>query len=268
MNKMDGRDSRQETNNKTSDNSEDNRKEEREAMKEKHTSENTEKAMTIENKGMDVGTPQRDNEDRSKMKNNNCNAAIAMGDGFWLVKSDEKDLLLQREWKAGKVEIMFNDMCRSAAWAGVSSELENSALNARMPEYVAQALSRYERIMWMSRPPLSFGEAKLIALALLNNPLAVDLTKVGLKESLYISLSECEMECVGLYKECGVNQSILLGRVESMTPIEIFSLVHSAEAFSCGDYSDNSLETYFNITSSRDSNVENLSGCDKQEVNP
>ena len=198
----------------------------------------------------------------------NCKTTGSMGDGFWLVKSDEIDRLLQRDMEAGKVDILFSDACHSAAWGGVNSELENTAMVAWMPIYVTNALSRYERIMWLSRPPLSFQEAKLIGLALLNSHVDIDKTKVGLKERLFITLSDCEMENPCLYDKCGANQSELLARVESMTQIEIFSLVHSAEAFRCGDLSDKSLETYFNISSSRDDNDEILSGCDKQEVNP
>ena len=268
MNKMDGRESQQKTRNKTSDYSEDNRKEEREAMNNTNENEMTEKQMKIENKAPIGDKPQRENTDRSNMKNTQCKTAVSMGDGFWAVKSDEIDCLLQRDMEAGKVDILFSDACHSAAWGGVNSKLENTTMDAWMPQYVTNALSRYERIMWLNRPPLSFHEAKLIALALLNNHVEIDKRKVGLKERLFITLSGCEMECPSLYDNCGANQSELLARVESMEQIEIFSLAHSAEAFRCGDLSDESLEKYFNITSSRDDGDEKASECPIQEEKP
>ena len=220
------------------------------------------------NKGNKTSDNSGDNKE-PRMKNNTTNsAAVSLGNGFWIVKSDEKDRLLQRDMEAGKVDILFSDACHSAAWSGVNSELENTAMDAWMPQYVTNALSRFEQIMWLNRPPLSFHEAKLIALALLNTHINIDERKVGLKEQLFITLSGCEMESPCLYDNCGANQSELLARVESMTPIEIFSLVHSAEAFRCGDHSDKSLEKYFNITSSRDDGDERVSECPIQEEKP
>ena len=224
--------------------------------------------MKIEN-GFKCETENNTSDNSGDNKGPNMNTttisktAVPMGDGFWRILHDDNDCLLQRDTVDGKVEILFSDNCLSAAWKGVSSALENTTMDAWMPEIVAQALSRYERIMWMSRPPLSFGEAKLIALALFNNHVFIDTIKVGLKEQLFITLSDCEMEHPCLYEMCGVNQSELLAKVDSMTQIEIFSIIHSAEAFSCGDHSDKSLETYFNIARSGDANDARGNECDK-----
>mgnify|MGYP003582741073 CR=1 FL=1 len=268
MNNMDGRDSQQETRNKTSDYSEDNRKEERETMNNTNESEMTEKQMKIENKGMVVGTPQRENNGRRNMNNTKCNTPVSVGDGLWLTNKDDNDLRLEAEATLGKTRIIFNEQCCASAWHGIDSKAEEYGFARHVADNASEALARYERIMWLYRPWLLAGEAKVIVYAMNGVALQLSDMTVGLKNDVYISVGDIEMEYPDLYQECGADRSILLAKVNAMTTIEIFSLLHSAEAFSSGDLSDESLEKYFNITSSKDSNVETLSGCDKQEVNP
>lgn len=220
----------------------------------------------------DTGIKPSDNSGGNKEPNmrttTGCATAIPMGDGFWQIQSDETDLLLRKDHNDGKVDILFNDTCLSAAWNGVRSKLMDSAMDSWMPDHVVQALCRYERIMWLSRPNLLLEEAKLISYALFNNQYRIDLIKVGLKEQVYMSLSECELNCPDLYKTCGADKPKLLAKIEAMSPTEIFSLVHSAEAFSCGDRSDKSIERYYNIESSQDANLVQETGCGIQEDRP
>lgn len=193
---------------------------------------------------------------------------IPLGDGLWQIPYDDNDRLMSKEMVSEKAEILFTGTCRYAVWKGVRSRMKRCDLDEHMPDYVCEALARYERIMWFYRPGLSHGEAKLIARVLQDRGFQIEPGRVGLKEMVYLFLSDCEMECPGICEAHGVEQHDLLVKIESMTVNEIFSLVHSVEAFRCGDQSDGHLEKCFNIEPSQDDNNSQGAGCDRQAVNP
>lgn len=216
-------------------------------MNKNKANEMTEKQMEIENNASAGDKSQQANNDRSHMNNTKCNTAASVGDGFWITSEDDNDRRLQEDAALGKTRIIFDEQFCSLAWCGIASRASEEGFSSRAADNASNALARYERIMWLSRPKLLEGEARVILFAMHGVFLQLCEMTVGLKNDVYMSVHDCEMEYPGLYQEWGVDRSILLTKVNAMTPIEIFSLLHSAEAYYSSDSSEGSLDKYFNI---------------------
>lgn len=167
--------------------------------------------------------------------------------GVWTRCFDDADRLFWKELSGGNVKILFTDKVTAPIWDILQSGLSTSGLKDELIDHVFEVFRRYERLMWRFRPKVSIGEARLIASALSRRPAFLDVSYFGLREVVFPILADCNMHQPGLFEACGVSRTKLLNKVMAMTELEVFSLIHSADAFDFGDKSEESLNKYFNV---------------------